>query len=206
MSDQKLAAPGYTWKKLGSLPMPNLPGVVAAPAETTVGEAPAQQAYEEGFSQGYAEGQAQAQAEQQALSNQLQQLLEETQRLRQRSAEEGLQDIAIAMHAIFKTLFHYELRTSDGLIKAMAAEVTQTLNTERHPDLFLNRGDHQQLDAVLSDDLKTYIKVDDALPSGVIRASAGKSMLELDVVANLEQILTAAIATSAIDPDHERTD
>ena len=186
--------------------MPNLPGTTQVAEQVNTPEAPVQQGYEEGFNQGYAEGKAQAQAEQQGLLEQLSKMLEEVQRVRQSSAQEGLQDIAVALHAIFRAVFHYELRASDELLSAMAAEIAQILNAEREPSLYLNRADLAQLEGVLNDELKARVKPDDALPSGVIRASAGKSMLELDVVGNLEQILAAAITTSAVEPDDECAD
>ena len=190
---------GYQWKKLGDLEASVFPGCEVESADTEPSEH--QLGYAEGHSEGYQVGLAQAAQEQAKVLALLQQLVEETQRLRERSINECLQDMSVALHRIFKLVFGHELRTSPELIQALAEEIGVTLQAETTPQLGLNQHDYAAIAPQVSEELRRTLKVDDGLPAGVVRASAGKSMLELDVVANLERVLAEGVISGALEGD-----
>ena len=182
---------GYQWKKLGDLEPPVFPGYKAEVVDDPPSEH--QLGFAEGHSEGYQVGLAEAGQEQARLLAVLHQLVDETQRLRERSVRECLQDMSVAMHRIFKQVFFHELRTSPELIQAMADEIGLALKSEAKPQLSLNQQDYAAITPKVNDDLRGILKVDEGLPVGVVRASAGKSMLELDIVTNLDRVVRQLI-------------
>lgn len=204
-AETSAASDGYQWKKLGAATPLRVPGAiqtdVAQPGFAEPPPSQQEQGYEDGHAAGYRDGAAKAAAEQQAVLTQLQGVLDEVARLREKTIGDCFEDVAVALHTIFKQVFLHELKTSPELIASLAVELKQILQAETMPRVILSREDYTSLSALASEELLANLDVDNDLPAGVLRASAGKSMIELDVVANLEQVLVSATAAPQDDDD-----
>lgn len=188
---------GYQWKKFSSV----LP--VKLKTSTSAKDDPSQhqQGYDSGHAEGLADGlrQGQVQAENQtkAVLAELKHMLQEVKQVRDRTVVDGLQDIAVAFHSLFQQVFLHELKTSPTLIESLANELKQTLLEESVPTIHVSQGTYNALQLVDVSEHLGNLVMDEGLPDGVIRASAGKAMAELDVMANLEQVLASACAVEA---------
>ena len=188
---------GYQWKKIGDGAPPSFPGYEPSSSQPLVNDY--ERGYEEGHAEGYAAGQAQAASEAQQMQAALKQLIEETERLRQRTVTECLQDMSVALHKIFASVFKHELRTNPELVVAMANEIVLLLHEQAKPKLLLNTQDYSALHPHCDEALQQQLVAEDSLPVGVVRASAGQSMIELDVVENLEQILAEGVMSGEVE-------
>ena len=188
---------GYQWKKIGDAAPPSFPGYEPAPSQPLDNEY--QRGYEEGHAEGYAAGQALAASEAQQLQSALGQLIDETERLRQRTVTECLRDMSVALQRLFASVFKHELRTNPALVEAMADEIVLLLHEQAKPKLMLNPQDHNALYPRCDETLQHILFAEEGLPAGVVRASAGQSMIELDVVANLDQILAEWITRGGVE-------
>ena len=199
----------YEWKKVGTLPRQFIPGAKIESTFPTASNEPVQnpadRGYEEGFAEGLCAGREQGRAEQEKLLGLLQLALEETQRLRERTATDGLDDIATSLQHIFTALFQYELQTSPELLRAMAKQLGVILHSQATPKLLISSVDFAALNPILPADLRGQITGDSGLPQGVVRATAGNAMLELDISSNLQQVLSNGVAvlneTDPTEPD-----
>ncbi len=88
-------------------------------------------------------------------------------------------------------LFDYELQISDTLLQALVQEMGRLLGTDVQPRIHISRQDFTNLPAQVSTAIEDLIVVEDSLPKGVVRASSGQALIELDVVKNLQEILSA---------------
>jgi flagellar biosynthesis/type III secretory pathway protein FliH len=192
---------GYQWKKLGDAVLPDFPGIESQLHTEQISEYDRGYAvgHSEGHAEGYQAGLAQALSEQQQILSVLQHSVDETEKLRAHLANDSLQDMAVALHQIFKQVFLHELRTAPELIDSMARLVASTLQAETLVKVMLNPADFKAISSIVTTDALQFLAEDDSLPVGVVRANAGKSMLEIDVAANLEQILADALRSGEMD-------
>jgi hypothetical protein len=185
---------GYRWKKFTTVAPAKLKQKTPAIDAPSKHQQDYDSGYAEGLAQGLLDGQQQAADQQTVALVELDKILLEVKQLRDRTVADGLQDIAIAFHSLFQQVFLHELRTSPMLIQSLADELRLALQEESMPTIHVSRSIYQSLQAVGAADLDEYLKIDEHLPNGVLRASGGKSILELDVLANLEQVLARACA------------
>lgn len=192
---RKNSVDGYQWKKFASTDSPAMLAWVIGNPPVTQHEPsppePSEIGYEDGFAQGFSAGQAEALTKQKDLITQLENMLHECQILKQRQRDESLVDAASVLQQLFAVLFDYELQISDALLQALVREMGHLLGTDGQPRIHMSPQDYENLAALMSADMEELIVVEDTLPKGVVRASFGQSLIELDVVKNLQEVLSA---------------
>jgi hypothetical protein len=93
------------------------------------------------------------------------------------------------MSGLFRALFDHELQTSEHLLQAMINQTKQMCEGKQDLRIHLNTSDYNNLSKHVSADIKQMLVADEKLPAGVIQANAGQSIVELDVVKNMRDLL-----------------
>ncbi len=193
----------YHWKTLGPAsvlpsfsPAPDVPAV-DEPAGTS-GLNEQQSGYEAGYAAGESAGRAAFDAAHQASLQALQAAVAELTHVRSEVFARSFADMADALKALFSTLFLHEMRTDPALVETLCGIMQEALESATAPELRLSRDDYAHV-APMADQLEVTISEDAHLPTGVMRAVVGKSVAELDVAGNLNDVLTQAVQTLQID-------
>lgn len=199
----------YQWKKFTAYDAPKVLAWMGVSGSTIEPEVPAPDAaqvgYEEGYAKGFAAGEADALAQQKAVLDQLNSVIDECRRLAQRQQDEIFTEAATVMSALFQTLFQYELQISDGLMQELINRIRQMFDNCDGLNIHLSTKDYDSLRKIVSADILSNMIADESLPKGVVRASVGQSIVELDVVKNMQELLhnIPRSEIQEMDPDRE---
>ncbi len=189
----------YRWKRFGPTPtLPTFSAPETAPDETPPVDAHAQ-GYEAGFAEGEAAGRAAAEAREQQLLKTLEQLSSELTRTRDGIVRQSFEDMADVMRVLFEQLFLYELRAGPELLTALCQEMQKSLQSDDTPRVMLSTDDFGAMQRVAQGLSSVELAEDANLPVGVMRAKVGRSVAELDVIGNLQDVFTQALLETPVE-------
>jgi flagellar biosynthesis/type III secretory pathway protein FliH len=183
----------YQWKKFTAFEAPKVlswmvgGGAVIEP-EPEVPDL-AQLGFDEGYAKGVAAGEADALAKNRASQDQLNQIVDECRRFLEKQRDENLAEAAAVMTGLFRALFDHELQTSEHMLQAMIDQTRQMCDGKQDFRIHLNASDYNNLSKLVSAEIQEMLVADEKLPVGVVQASAGQSIVELDVVKNMRDLL-----------------
>lgn len=184
---------GYQWKKFTAFEAPKVLGwmVGGGAVIEPEPEAPdvAQLGFDEGYAKGFAAGEADALAQHKATHDLLNQMVDECRRFLEKQQDENLAEAAAVMSGLFRAIFDHELQTSEHMLQAMIDQTKQMCEGKQDLRIHLNTSDYNNLSKHVSADIKQMLVADEKLPTGVIQANAGQSIVELDVVKNMQDLL-----------------
>ncbi|XOV81519.1 MAG: hypothetical protein ACFHXK_11600 [bacterium] len=189
---------GYQWKKFTAHDTPKLLGWMVGSGSGAVIEADeetpdlAKEGFDEGYAKGFAAGEAEALAQQQATLDQLNLIVQECRSFLHNQQDESLADAATVLAGLFQALFNHELQTSEHMLQMMIEQTRKMFDGTPELLVHLNTSDYSSISRCISAELEEILIADEDVPQGVVRASAGQSIVELDVVKNMQALLRSA--------------
>ena len=154
---------------------------------------------EAGYAEGLAAGRADGRAELEQTIKTFQSALQELETVRSEMTQAVLSDAAEVVRDIFASLFRVELQTNAGVLERLQEVACEQIgNVSQKSMIGLAQEDFQRLDQSLLEGFADQLHVAPISP-GSVRIAMGSLVKEIDLTANLEQIIAAGLTEAELD-------